>query len=356
MKTPRSSISCHEGSVNELDLSGWKADGFVDDLTNDKEPQSNTKPQKTATSSLKTPSVNIKNTASQSDIKHEVQGPTTQTGTQSSNTYQNHWDNLPRLLRAFGGATLLVAVTIYLFQGSQAENEFFRYFILLGHTVLLTILGFFSGRALSDSKGARTLVALALASVPANFAILGGFIRSQFINLDNINTIVPTALTWTADSLSGALFSSAVALAFLTPVVYVGFLVLCRPLATAFSALFLFGNIAMLFPARSPFFIAGLMTIIGFLIVRHTYANRERASHLATFEGGIAQLILLSPLAVIIGRSLCIYGADTMLVITVTGFMLGFLRFSQTAAPGQKVSKLIEPARLLISPFFCFQC
>ena len=135
--------------------------------------------------------------------------------------------NLPRLLRSIGAVSLLAAISIFLLQGWENGNDVYRYLLLLGHTVGLVIIGFASGRWLGESKGARLLLMIALASVPANFAILGAFMYSQ-APLDAFHVLYPSAAQWQVDSLNTALLVNVGGAVVLAAITLLGFMVLSR--------------------------------------------------------------------------------------------------------------------------------
>ena len=85
---------------------------------------------------------------------------------------------LPKLLRSLGAAAVLFSLYSFLFKGWEGSTDLIRYTMLLGHTLLLTILALGSGFFFREGKGPRLLMMLSLVSVPVNFAILGAFIAS----------------------------------------------------------------------------------------------------------------------------------------------------------------------------------
>jgi hypothetical protein len=135
--------------------------------------------------------------------------------------------DLPRMLRSIGAISLLAAISIFLLQGWESGNDVNRYLLLLGHTVGLAIIGFASGHWLGESKGARLLLIIALASVPANFAILGAFMYEQ-ASLDAVNAVYPSVAHWKVNALSTAVMANVGGVLILAPVVWLGFMVLSR--------------------------------------------------------------------------------------------------------------------------------
>ncbi|HAJ92026.1 MAG TPA: hypothetical protein DCO71_05330 [Gammaproteobacteria bacterium] len=227
---------------------------------------------------------------------------------------------LPKLLRGFGAAVLVASVSIFLFQGWESGNDVYRYLLLLAHTAGLAFLGVVSSHWIRESKGARLLLILALASVPANFAILGGFVYSQWA-LDGINVVYPHFVTWRAGDPATALITAGIALLVLAPVIWFGFMVLSRGSAGRFTALYLLTNAALLVPLRATDLTGWLALALTLLVLmQNTHAKRVDAG-LKTPEGVIARGLQLLPLGVMLGRGLWLYAADAF-VFTVMSVMV----------------------------------
>lgn len=231
---------------------------------------------------------------------------------------------LPNLLRILGAAALIIAMISFLAKGWQSGNDLFRYFLMLGNTGVLAILGIASGRWLKESKGARLLLTLALVSVPANFAILGAFIFSQTTTVDISQ--YPHYVAWTVDSLNTAILTSGGAMLILIPITLFGFTVLARSMSTKLSLLFLFSNAALLFPLRDPnligLLVLGLTTFT--LIFSHKATDKHTAAK--TLEGITALGLQLLPLAILMVRSLWLYSIDLFLMAVLSATLFLMLR------------------------------
>jgi len=237
-------------------------------------------------------------------------------------THTNLIKKLPDILRTLGTIALLVAMYSFLAKGWQSGNDVFRYLMMLGHTSALAIIGLASGHWLKEGKGARLLMALALVSVPANFAILGAFIFSQTAAIDISH--YPNYVAWTVDSLNTALLTSGGAMLLLIPITLLGFTVLARSMSKKLSLLFLCSNAALLLPLRDPQLIGLLVLSLAFLSIflsRKASRNKLAAK---TREGVIALGLQLLPLAVLMGRSLWLYSFDLFLftVLSITVFFV----------------------------------
>lgn len=266
---------------------------------------------------------------------------------------------LPRLLRALGGATLIASISIFLLQGWEDGNDIFRYLLLLGHSVALTAIGFASGHFLKESKGARLLVTLALASVPANFAILGAFVFSQW-SAGAIS--LPQFVVWQVDSWAAALTTLGAALVFLLPMTVVGFMVLARKSALPLSTMFLAGNAMLLVPARDPISTALMMLVLAAITLWSNSRISNGDPTLRTWEGFVARLLQFAPVGVIFGRTAWLYSGDVFVFTAMS--LIAFLVMRHVALmikPGSKSRALIErasvPAALATSygAVFCLE-
>jgi hypothetical protein len=236
--------------------------------------------------------------------------------------------DLPRMLRSIGAISLLAAISIFLLQGWESGNDIYRYLLLLGHTVGLAIIGFASGHWLGESKGARLLLIIALASVPANFAILGAFTYAQ-ASLDAVNVVYPSVAHWKVDALSTAVMVNVGSVLILAPVVWLGFMVLSRKSALRLTTLFMLTNAALLIPVRAPEYIAMLLFALTVLVAKQSLKSAVLDTGLRTSEGIIARLLLYVPLGVILGRNIWLYAADGFMFAVLS--IIVFIMFRQVA-------------------------
>lgn len=233
------------------------------------------------------------------------------------------WRSLPSLLRSLGAATVIAAVSIFLLQGWDQGNDIQRYLILLAHTVGLAVIGFASGHWIGESKGARLLVALALASIPASFAVAGGFVYSQ-LGSNAAGILYPAFATWQVGSPTAALWCAASAMLLLTPVARLGFMVLTRRFAWRFTALYMISNALLLVPIRDPVLVGwgALALVVAVLAVITRTARGEVA--LRTPEGVIARSLQVVPLLLLLARNAWLYSPSDVLftVMAVVAFLL----------------------------------
>jgi len=245
--------------------------------------------------------------------------------------------DLPRLLRSIGAVSLLAAISIFLLQGWENGNDIYRYLLLLGHTVGLVIIGFASGRWLGESKGARLLLIIALASVPANFAILGAFMYSQ-APLDAFHILYPSMAHWQVDNLTTALVANIGGAVVLAAVSLLGFMVLSRKSARNLTVAFMLSNAALLIPIRTPEFIAVLLLALTVLVAKQSFKSAAADTALRTPEGVVARLLLYVPIGVILGRNLWLYAADGFMFAVLSAIV--FIMFRQVSIQLSRESRL----------------
>jgi hypothetical protein len=255
--------------------------------------------------------------------------------------------DLPRMLRSIGAISLLAAISIFLLQGWENGNDIYRYMLLLGHTVGLAIIGFASGHWLGESKGARLLLIIALASVPANFAILGAFMYSQ-VGLDVINVVYPSAAHWKVDALSKAIMANVGGAIMLAPVVWLGFMVLSRKSALRLTTMFMLANAALLIPVRAPEYIAVILFALTVLVAKQSLKSAVIDTGLRTPEGIIARLLLYVPLGVILGRNIWLYAEDGFMFAVLSAIV--FIMFRQVSlqlSRDSQLRKILEVGSIL---------
>ena len=266
-------------------------------------------------------------------------------------------EKLPALLRILGATALLFAMYSFLVRGWQEGSDMFRYLLLLGHTGMLTAIGLVSGSYLKESKGARLLLVLALASVPINFAILGSFIYSQTVAIATAHSgDFPDYVSWTVDSLNAALLTSAGAFVVLIPVVFLGFIVLARQMAVKLSLLFLLSNTAMLLPLRDPQMIGLMVLTLTIAVAMATRAFADKQIAAKTSEGILALGLQLLPLSVLAIRNLWLYTADDFLFAMLCVCIFLMLRQASLCLESAAKTRIILdrialiPALLIVLP------
>lgn len=287
---------------------------------------------------------NLATTASDATAESAAQ-PTIQSGAARRAITDDRFALLPRILRGLGAFTLIASVSIFLLQGWENGNDVFRYLLLLGHSVALTVIGFASGHYLKESKGARLLVTLALASVPANFAILGAFIYS-LVALGG--TELPQFVVWHVGDWTTALTTLTGAVILLAPMVTLGFMVLARSSALRLSGVFLLGNAALLIPARDPVTTALLMLVLTAVALWANARITKTDGSLRTWEGLVARALQFVPVGVVFGRTAWLYSGDAFVFTAMSVIAFLMLRhFSLMMKAKSAVRGLIEKASVV---------
>lgn len=252
---------------------------------------------------------------------------------------------LPTILRGVGAAALLWAIGSFLFHRWEAGSDIMRYGMLLGLTTSLTVIGFASGQWLRESKSARLFVSIALAAVPVCAAVLGAFMYQHW-SLDGIETSYPGMVHWRIDSAAALMGWVGASAALLLPVVWLGFMVLARPMAGRLTGLFLFSCAALLMPVRDSVLVALLLGSVAPFLFWRLSALRREGFALATLEGGIATALLLLPLGIVFGRSVWLYAPDAWLILVAAAGMFAALRQLalqlEAGSAGQAVTEILS--------------
>lgn len=224
--------------------------------------------------------------------------------------------SLSALLRAVGGGALLLSIGSFLFQRWDTGTDLYRFGMLLALTAGLITLGFASGRWLQEGKGARLFVSIALAAVPANFAVLGAFVYQHWA-WDRAATSYPGVAQWQIPPSASIGLLMVSALAVLLPMTWLGFMVLARKAALRLSTVFLLANGVLLLPVRESGWIALLFAAIGVLCLWQVDLLSRRDASLATSEGRWARGMLFIPHVILLGRAAWLYSPDAVLGLVV---------------------------------------
>ncbi len=238
------------------------------------------------------------------------------------------YTSLSKLLRLIGAATLIIAIYIFLFQGWSSGNDIERYLIMLAQTLLLALIGFVCSRWLNENKSARLLLGLALFSVPVNFAILAAMLYSQVQWDVGINNY-PDFASWSSDSLISALVTMSIGWLLLTPVIFIGFMVLARKSAIRLSLIFMLSNAAILLPIRNAETISIFLILLTVIILQQLSVKFSKDISLRTLEGRFARTILFLPIIIIVGRTFYLYAPDILMFTVIAG--LSYVIFRQLA-------------------------
>jgi len=163
-----------------------------------------------------------------------------------------------------------------------------------------------------------------LVSVPANFAILGGFILSNMPSSETV--LYPDYVAWSVASLADALWVSMVALALMLPVIWLGFVVLYRRMGRELAGLFLVSNVLLLVPLRDSLLVGGSVLLLALIILVLSQRISRHCLVAKTEEGRLALALQFLPLAVMAGRSVWLYSANEFVFFTLAAVMVVAVR------------------------------
>lgn len=233
--------------------------------------------------------------------------------------------SLSQLLRFVGAIALLASMSLFMFKGWSEGNDISRYLKLLAQTGLITTAGLILSFVIKEAKGARVFFGLGLASVVANFTILGALTYSLF-PVDSLLMDYPDMMQWEVTSLSIFLPTFIGASLLLSFVSFFGFSVFARKFAKPITFGFLVLCALLLVPLRAPLAAAALagFAFLGayFLINR----IRKSESFLATFEIKVAFGLLLLPGSIIVSRALSFYAIDDLSLMAFTTLAFAVIR------------------------------
>jgi hypothetical protein len=258
------------------------------------------------------------------------------------------------LLRLFGGGLTVMAIMMFLFQRWDDATDLLRYGMIMGETLTLTILGLATSLWLKEQKSARVFLGLSLVSTSAVYTILSAMIYSQVQWLP-ADANLPDYALWVADSFNSVLWLLAGSLIVLGGQSLFSLSVLARPVARRLTLLLMLNVALLLLPIRDM----GITTLlvlptlmIGF---RYLSTLRKSTPAMRTAEGMIANLLVMLPLFIMIGRGAYLYAEDAMAFGTLA--LLTYLLLRQLALSLTVMTRLrrsLEVVSLLPALFAAF--
>lgn len=253
--------------------------------------------------------------------------------------------SVSELLRIAGAAVMVGALSMFLMQGWLEGNDIQRYFKLLAETLLLTAGGFGLSAWLKEHKGARLFFGLGLASIAANFTILGALIYSVF-QLDGLLGSYPQFAAWTSQSPGQVLGVTALALAILIPVARLAFSVLARPAAKWLTTTYLIGGAMLLIPVRSSLWSCALaVALVAFVIYRVSKQQPDEQTPNTT-EARFSILMLMLPPIILCVRSLYFYQVEALAFACMAGAAFLILRHLSLRSSSLTVQRVLDTASL----------
>jgi hypothetical protein len=253
---------------------------------------------------------------------------------------EGRMDSATRLVRVTGALILLVSVSSFLVQRWDTGNDVLRYFFLLAHTVLLVFAALLCGGKLEEGRSARTFLWLALAVLPANYAVLGGLVYSQ-ARLDSALIDLPHYATWQAPTLGAALLSVPITIAVGLLVTFLSSLALFRKKAAVLAGAFTLSNMMLLVPVRSANWavLVAVAAAIGTVWLDRRVLSPHPSSR--TLEGRLVRSLFIVPPVIIALRTVLFYETTGLFVGGILA-ALGLLVFL-----GSRKSGAEEPLELI---------
>ncbi len=230
--------------------------------------------------------------------------------------------SLSDALRMFGALAVATAMGLFLLEGVEVANDLYRFLTMLGFTTALTAAGLVMSKVLREQRGSRIFIGLGLLSITANFTVFGALIYS-IIPLDSISVAYPGFAHWTVANVSGIPLALAAGVFVLLPIVWLGFSVLARSERTWLSAALILGSAFVLIPVRQELWSAIIAIASAASVSWLVYKNHQNSLALKTPEGRFAVALLFVAPVIIAVRSLFLYEATGILIVTLaTGFYL----------------------------------
>ncbi len=216
--------------------------------------------------------------------------------------------SLPQLMRGLGAIIIITAALAFIQQSWSVANVLTRYYSFLGFSGLLCAAGFFCGVRNDDDRGARTLLTLASALVPALYAVLGGMLLRHF----NPH-VSPRFDVFAAPPLPLALLATGIGIIVTGLIAYFSFRVLARSEAKQIALLYMGANVLLLLPVRDPNWIAAIGGIAALTLMNFDRRRLSPSASMRTIEGYFVRAMLIAPVLLVFGRVVYLYEITALL-------------------------------------------
>lgn len=228
-------------------------------------------------------------------------------------------------LRVMGALAVAAAMGLFLLEGVEVQNDLYRFLTMLGLTGALTTAGLLMSTLLKEQRGSRMFIGLGLLSIPVNFTVFGALIYS-IVPQDVIAFSYPNYAHWQVTNASELPLALVAGIAVLLPVVWLGFTVLARSERLWLSAALLLGSAFLMIPVRQELFSAGIAIAAAASIFYLFRKNHSNSLALKTPEGRFAIALLFVAPMIIAVRSLFLYEASGILMLTLASLFYFFTR------------------------------
>ncbi len=221
------------------------------------------------------------------------------------------------LLRLAGTVSMVAALVFFLFDGFHSATEHIsRFWILLGFSSITAIGGIAMSRLFKDQKGARSLVAVALISVPACFAVLGALVYSIF-PLDGLSSSYPQYLLWQAADVTQLGIASLVCTVVAGAVGFLGFSVMAPQVRVQLFVSMMLGSLLLVVPVRESLIAAVVAAIAVLVCLSILFVYVRPVVTLKTGWSVFAMALTALPAAIAIGRSVWLYDLRDLVVLAL---------------------------------------
>ncbi len=228
-------------------------------------------------------------------------------------------------LRVMGALAVATAMGLFLLEGVEVQNDLYRFLTMLGLTAALTTAGLLMSTILKEQRGSRMFIGLGLLSIPVNFTVFGALIYS-IVPQDVVTFSYPSYAHWQVTNASEVPLALVAGIAVLLPVVWLGFTVLARSERLWLSTTLLISSAFLMIPVRQELFSAGIAIASAASIFWLVRRNHNNSLALKTPEGRFALALLFIAPIIIAVRSLFLYEASGILMLTLAGLFYFFTR------------------------------
>lgn len=224
---------------------------------------------------------------------------------------QENASRISRVMRVLGAIVLIASAVSFAMQSWAGMEALGRYYTFLGFTAILSAAGVFCGLRMKEDKGARTLLALAAAFLPAHFVQLGALVLSV---TSGTPAGIPAFFVLKAPTLAAALTALGIATPLLIAIAFFGFSAMTRSEAKRLTLHYVLANVALLIPVRGPS-IVGLFALILFIdLVTLDVTQLMRREVMRTLDGIFARVMLFVPVVCLLFRNLVLYDGTALML------------------------------------------
>ncbi len=273
----------------------------------------------------------------------EIENPKTSTNSFNVKTILKsiqEFATISHLLRIVGAFIILASMGSFLLQGLEGASDISRFYLMLGQTFILALVGVGLSFVLKEHKGGRAFFNLSLFSIVANFTTLGALIFSTIQWSGNLANNYPLFSDWSLSNGSSLIIPMISSIGLLIPVALFAFSVMARSSAKQLTLLLAINSLLLIFPVRDSLSISVLATIgaaISFLWLKKLASNQ---TSFRTLEGRMAIGIVFLPLAIMLIRSFWLYQVDDMLyLILALATFFGLRAISQSINNDKSIAK-----------------